>query len=74
MQSPDPDTPSLPTRTLLATLVYSESGRREERTLTYQIHPNQQKYVIVKVFVVELNRELVLDKETNEFLVPGSGL
>jgi hypothetical protein len=69
-----PTDPSLPTRTLLATLVYTESGKREQRTLTYQIHPDQQKYVIVKVFVVELNRDLVFDKETNEFLIPGSGL
>jgi len=58
------------TRTLIATLVYTESGRREEKEITYLASQKSQQYTLTKVFVLELNRELLIDKETNEILIP----
>ena len=58
------------TRTLIATLVYTESGRREEKEITYLASQESQRYTLTKVFVLELNRELLIDKETNEILIP----
>ena len=58
------------TRTLIATLVYTESGRREEKEITYLASQESQQYTLTKVFVLELNRELLIDKETNEILIP----
>ncbi len=58
------------TRTLIATLVYTESGRREEKQITYLASQESQQYTLTKVFVLELNRELLIDKETNEILIP----
>jgi hypothetical protein len=58
------------TRTLIATLVYTESGRREEKEITDLASQESQQYTLTKVFVLELNRELLIDKETNEILIP----
>ncbi|NJO74197.1 MAG: hypothetical protein HC833_10840 [Leptolyngbyaceae cyanobacterium RM1_406_9] len=57
-------------RTMTVTFHHTESGWKEEKTVTCLFTDANTAYVITKVFVVELNTSLVFDKETNEFLVP----
>lgn len=56
-------------RTLIATFWYTESNRKEEKEVTILISDEANKYVLTKVYVVELRAYLVFDKEMNEFLV-----
>jgi hypothetical protein len=57
-------------RTIEATFHHTESNRRETRTVTCIFGDRSEYYTLTKVFVIELKRSLVFDKETNEFLVP----
>lgn len=55
-------------RTLIATIHHCESNTKEERQIT--IIDDKPKYVLAVIYVVELERRVVFDKETNTVLLP----
>lgn len=57
-------------RTITATLLHTESGTQEEQTVTIEFNDYTDQYSLVKVFVLELGKKVVLDKDTNEILLP----
>lgn len=59
---------SIKIRTVIATIVYTESKRREEKMVT--IWDDQPNYTLAKLFIVEFQRKLIVDKSTNEILIP----
>lgn len=64
-------TPSnLRLRTMTVTLKHTESKTQEEQAITVQFDDYTDQFTLVKVFVLELRREVLFDKEANEILLP----
>lgn len=57
-------------RQVAATFWHTESDQTEQQTVTCLFSDRNEKYVLTKVFVVEHQKEILFDKETNTFLVP----
>jgi hypothetical protein len=57
-------------RIVEATIVHTESQLRESKIVNILLDDRAEQFVIAKVWVVEFNRSLIFDKETNELLIP----
>lgn len=55
-------------RTVRATINPTESGTQEVKEVT--IFDNESKYELLKLYVVELGKSVVFDRNTNTILLP----
>lgn len=56
-------------RSITATFIYCNSGRREEETVSVVFTDDSEKYMLTKLYVMEKQQSFIFDKSTNEFLV-----
>ena len=55
-------------RTIRATINHTESGTQEVKEVT--ILDNDPEYELVKLYVVELGKSVIFDRNTNTILLP----
>jgi len=57
-------------RIVEATIIHTESQLKESKIVNILLDDRAKQFVVTKVWVVEFNRSLIFDKETNELLIP----
>ena len=57
-------------RTVTATIKHTESNWQEQKTVTLQYNDRTDQFELVKVFCLELGKEVIFCKNTNEILLP----
>jgi hypothetical protein len=57
-------------RSIEATVRHCQSDRSETKTLSFLMTRRSDQYTLVKVYCLELERSVVLDKEENLVLLP----
>ncbi|WP_088894964.1 hypothetical protein [Leptolyngbya ohadii] len=62
--------PNLRLRTVTVTIKHTESQWKEEKTVNLQYDDRTDQFELVKVFCLELGKEVLFCKNTNEILLP----
>lgn len=57
-------------RQVVVRIRYAESGKQEEKLVTLLETESTKRFTIVKIFVPELGKAVIFDRETNEILLP----